>query len=614
MLSINTNLSSLIAQRSMQQSTSALNQAIERMTTGFKINHAKDNAANYSISTNLETKIGSYNVAADNVGMGMDLITTASDMISLMQDYGTRLQALSTQARNGTYGEQSIDAIKSEVNAIMKEIDRLSATAEYNGVSLFEGGSDGNGFITNPKTYSDAEVKAMTTMTQAIKEGTLTSGGTYSISSVAELQALAEYVNDGNDTTGMTFVLGANIDLSSVSNWTAIGGIVDTFKGTFDGNGHIIDFNNLSSFRGLFGNTNTDSIIKNVGVENCNVEGHDYVGGLAGRVYGDITNCYATGVVSGNNCVGMLVGDVLGDTTNCYAIGNVSGNKRVGGLTGKASGDITNSYAAGDVNGNERVGGLVGEANNVTNCYAAGNVSCTGNWVGGLAAQADGILNSYATGNVNGNNRVGGLVGEAGSVSNCYATGAVIGNERVGGLVGHSTSPISNSYATGVVTGIAGSYSYANSADWDGTKFTYNYETIGYSINLDGSRTGAFTLQVGINGDESCRLDLNTNCFYMLGAVKSDITSDRALDAITKFNSMLSEKSTQLGAVQNRLDSALDSIEVNIANLTSSLSTIRDADIAEVSSEYIRQQILQQASATLMATANQAPAIALQLI
>ena len=158
MLSINTNLSSLVAQSSMKKSTSALNQAIERMTTGFKINHAKDNAANYSIATNMQTKINAYNVAADNVGMGMDLITTASDMISLMQDYGTRLQALSTQARNGTYGEQSIEAIKSEVNAIMKEIDRLSATAEYNGVSLFEGGSDGNGFITNPKTYTDGKI------------------------------------------------------------------------------------------------------------------------------------------------------------------------------------------------------------------------------------------------------------------------------------------------------------------------------------------------------------------------------------------------------------------------------------------------------------------------
>ena len=58
MLSINTNLSSLIAQRSLNNSTLLLNQAIERMTTGYKINHAKDNAANYAIATDMTTKIG----------------------------------------------------------------------------------------------------------------------------------------------------------------------------------------------------------------------------------------------------------------------------------------------------------------------------------------------------------------------------------------------------------------------------------------------------------------------------------------------------------------------------------------------------------------------------
>ena len=109
----------------MSSSTAKLNQAIERMSTGFKINHAKDNAANYSISTNMSTQIGAYDVAANNVAMGMDLVTTASDIISTMQDHATRLQALSTQARNGTYGEQSMSAINSEAAAIMAEINRL---------------------------------------------------------------------------------------------------------------------------------------------------------------------------------------------------------------------------------------------------------------------------------------------------------------------------------------------------------------------------------------------------------------------------------------------------------------------------------------------------------
>ena len=76
----------------------------------------------------------------------------------------------------------------------------------------------------------------------------------------------------------------------------------------------------------------------------------------------------------------------------------------------------------------------------------------------------------------------------------------------------------------------------------------------------------------------------------------------------------ISEKQTQLGSTQNRLESALDEISTQYDNLVSSRSTLRDADMAKLSSTYIQQQILQEASATLMATANQMPAIALQLL
>ena len=77
---------------------------------------------------------------------------------------------------------------------------------------------------------------------------------------------------------------------------------------------------------------------------------------------------------------------------------------------------------------------------------------------------------------------------------------------------------------------------------------------------------------------------------------------------------ILSEKQTQLGAIENRLNSAIESIGTAYDNLVSSRSTLRDADIAKVSSQYIKNQILQQASATLLATANQTPALALQLL
>lgn len=71
---------------------------------------------------------------------------------------------------------------------------------------------------------------------------------------------------------------------------------------------------------------------------------------------------------------------------------------------------------------------------------------------------------------------------------------------------------------------------------------------------------------------------------------------------------------TRIGAAQNRVNSAVSAIDVQSQNLTSSLSTLRDTDVAAESSRYIQAQILQQASATLLATANQTPSIALNLI
>ena len=101
---------------------------------------------------------------------------------------------------------------------------------------------------------------------------------------------------------------------------------------------------------------------------------------------------------------------------------------------------------------------------------------------------------------------------------------------------------------------------------------------------------------------------------FNFASLKNSIEKESTLNAILELSEMLSQKQTELGSVSNRLESVLDGISVNYENLVSSRSTLRDADISEVSSEYIRQQILQQASATLLATANQSPSLALQLL
>ena len=265
MLTINTNLSSLIVQSNLKTSTNGLNGAIERMTTGFKLNHAKDNAANYSISTSLTTKLGAYTIAEENAMMGLDMVQTASSSLSQMSDLASRLRSLATQAQNGTYGSTSLDALNSEANAIVKELFRIQNTTQYNGINLLNGGTSTN-IATNaiatlstasttstqssPRATSSGfieavqrrDTSAMTTLA-SVDENTNLDSGTYSISTAEELAKLATMTNNGKVNGNAEFVLANDIDLSAYredGGWTPIGNTSNSFYGTFDGNGYKI--------------------------------------------------------------------------------------------------------------------------------------------------------------------------------------------------------------------------------------------------------------------------------------------------------------------------------------------------------------------------------------
>ena len=141
-LTINTNLSSMIVQENLAKSTKSLNSAIERMTTGYKINHASDNAAGYSIARNWEAKLTSLDVAADNAATGADMLSTLEDNYALISSHIQRVRDLTEQAANGTYGDESKKAIESEIKARLEEVDRIAANCEVNGISLMKAGSD----------------------------------------------------------------------------------------------------------------------------------------------------------------------------------------------------------------------------------------------------------------------------------------------------------------------------------------------------------------------------------------------------------------------------------------------------------------------------------------
>ncbi len=138
-LTINTNLGSLIVQKNLADATEALNQSIERMTTGFKINSAGDDAAGYAVATKMDTQLSSISVAQDNVAIGSSLLSTAESNYDLIVTHLQRIRDLTEEAANGTYGQDSIDAIKAEVTARLEEIDRIAASTEFNGINLLDG-------------------------------------------------------------------------------------------------------------------------------------------------------------------------------------------------------------------------------------------------------------------------------------------------------------------------------------------------------------------------------------------------------------------------------------------------------------------------------------------
>ncbi|MDD5134744.1 MAG: hypothetical protein PHP01_04980 [Phycisphaerae bacterium] len=160
------------------------------------------------------------------------------------------------------------------------------------------------------------------------------------------------------------------------------------FYGYFDGQGHIIrnaDINMPTKDRiGLFGYVAGE--ISNLGIEDVNITGNNFVGGLAGENRSDITACYVTGKVKGNKFIGGLAGYIAAGPviTDSYASVTVTGNSYVGGLSGISSwGYVYKSYSAGPVDGNEYVGGLMGRndgqvANSFWDIQTSGQTSSAG--------------------------------------------------------------------------------------------------------------------------------------------------------------------------------------------------------------------------------------------
>ena len=219
-LTINTNITSLVTQSNLAKATSSLNKAIERMTTGYKINHASDNAAGYSIAKNWQIKLSSLDAAADNAAMGSDLLATLEDNYDLISSHLQRVRDLTEQAANGTYGSASKKAIQSEIMARLEEIDRISTNAEYNGIKLMKGAGSEIKLQVGTDASSNSQITLAASLTKGADVASLFAGG--AVTAIADVAKACA----GNDTAHTATSMLTNIDnvIKNVSERvTAIG-------------------------------------------------------------------------------------------------------------------------------------------------------------------------------------------------------------------------------------------------------------------------------------------------------------------------------------------------------------------------------------------------------
>mgnify|MGYP002521070306 CR=1 FL=1 len=207
-ITINTNVASLIAQKSLNSATSKMNTAMERLSTGLRINSSKDDAAGSAVATKLDYKISSLAVAQDNAQMGSSLLDTEEGTLDVIQSNMTRIRDLTEQAANGTYGEDAMTAIKSEIAGRLEEITRIAGTTEFNGKKLLDGSMDaGVNLQVGIESGSDSVINldgslfAKTDSASLLGEYKLTAKGNSSIQEYDgdDVAALADMVKIGND-------------------------------------------------------------------------------------------------------------------------------------------------------------------------------------------------------------------------------------------------------------------------------------------------------------------------------------------------------------------------------------------------------------------------------
>ncbi len=604
---INTNSLSLLTQNNLNKSQSTLSSAIERLSSGLRINSAKDDAAGQAIANRFTSNIKGLTQASRNANDGISVAQTTEGALSEINNNLQRVRELSVQATSGTNSQSDLDSIQNEIGQRLGEIDRVSGQTQFNGVKVLAsdssmkiqvGANDGetitidlkeitsktlglDGFNINGKGEVANKAASADTLTLAgfTKAGTANADGSTTFSKDVNNKAAtaANVLSSVKDDSTLTS--------ANTGNGLGVAATGGTYKYdeasksySFDATG-VTTANALSKLAPNAGDTFSAKVTIGAKSQDVNVSKDGTITTTDGKALFLDAKGNLTQTGSGSTIAATwdnLANNV--DSTGKDAYGNV------------ASVAVTSSI--------EAKGMTITTAGGITKVAkdAAYNAAYATSYVTTTPGDATAAAGAGAT-------AAAGVATPASALVN--VTGAKVSAAEMAGAIGSSNYSVTDGTSAAVYAVTGGAVTYdadgvaggevAAYTDIEGKLTTTDKETVKYYAQANGNVTNATGSKMFQTADGKLTTAETT---------KSESTKDplKALDAaLAKVDSLRSD----LGAVQNRFDSTITNLGNTVNNLSSARSRIEDADYATEVSNMSRAQILQQAGTSVLAQANQ---------
>ena len=563
---INTNYLSLVAQNNLNKSQSSLGTAIERLSSGLRINSAKDDAAGMAIANRFTANVKGLTQAARNANDGISLAQTTEGAASEVNTHLQRVRELSVQAANGSYSQEQLNSMQDEINQRLSDIDRISQQTDFNGVKVL---SDSAKPLTLQVGANDGETITLNLSEISVK--TLGLDG-FNVNGSGVTQNRSATVSDLQAAGGVTSSTGAND--WKVTTTHAAATADQTFAKLENGN-------TVTIGTATTGTTYTyDAANKNF-------------------TFTDKTASSSAAITT----LATSLRPATGTTSATYTHSNG---------TAATSFDV-------DATGKVTIGGQAAYLD------AAGNL--TTNSASATAATLDSVLQAAGantgaagTSSVSIGGKTYSNVGGAANANklqftNTIASDALLANVKANTTADDVEIKIGSGITSAVIAFDSGE-STDTFVDDKGTFTTLQTYTTIYTVDPNtgkttvksGTGTGDYAPKVGAEAKVSSSGKLTTE-----DTSKGTLTTDplKTLDAaFTKLDKLTGE----LGAVQNRLESTIANLNNVVNNLSNARSRIQDADYATEVSNMSKAQILQQAGTSVLAQANQVPQTVLSLL